>query len=69
MREMDILLQRFLERGYDAMSPDERIDFERLLDLPDQDILRWLLGEAHDLPADEGLAVVVRRIRQVVSGP
>jgi antitoxin CptB len=69
MREMDILLQRFLERGYDAMGPDERSHFERLLELPDQDILRWLLGEAHELPADEGLAVVVRRIRRVVDGP
>ena len=58
MREMDILLQRFLERGYDSMDDAERRAFERLLDLPDQDILAWLCDERDptDL-ADETLAV------------
>jgi antitoxin CptB len=69
MREMDILLQRFLERGYDTMSADERTDFERLLDLPDQDILAWLWGGEEELPGDEGLAAVVRLIRRAVARP
>ena len=66
---MDILLQRFLERGYDTMSADERTDFERLLDLPDQDILAWLWGGEEELPGDEGLAAVVRLIRRAVARP
>ena len=66
---MDILLQRFLERGYDTMSADERTDFERLLDLPDQDILAWLWGGEKELPGDEGLAAVVRLIRRAVARP
>ena len=64
---MDILLQRFLERGYDSMDEAERQAFERLLDLPDQDILAWLYDERDpaDL-ADETLAAVVGRIRRAV---
>ena len=69
MREMDILLQRFLERGYDAMDDAERRAFERLLDLPDQDILAWLCDEQDPANlADETLAAVVARIRHTVRG-
>ncbi len=66
---MDILLQRFLERGYDSMDDAERQAFERLLDLPDQDILAWLTDEREpaDL-ADETLAAVVGHIRRAVRG-
>ena len=42
MREMDILMTRFLERGYAQMDELGQQAFERLLDAPDQDILEWL---------------------------
>lgn len=67
MREMDILLARFLERGYDALDADGRADFDRLLDLPDQDLLLWLSGIG--LPDEAGLAQLVRQMRGVVVGP
>ena len=66
---MDILLGRFLEHGYDEMGEAERQAFERLLDLPDQDILGWLWGDDTALPEDPTLAAVVRRIRRVLSAP
>ena len=67
MREMDILLGRFVERGYDALDEPGREAFERLLDLPDQDILGWLWGNGE--PADPSLAAVVADIRRVMDGP
>jgi antitoxin CptB len=65
MREMDILLARFLERGYDALDADGRADFDRLLELSDQDLLRWLCGVG--LPDEAALAQLVRHMRSVVA--
>jgi antitoxin CptB len=67
MREMDILLGRFLERGYDSLDDPGREAFESLLDRPDQDILAWLSGTAE--PAEPCLALLVCRMRDVVHGP
>jgi antitoxin CptB len=67
MREMDILLARFLERGYDALDADDCADFERLLDQPDQDLLLWLSGGG--VPEETRLATLIARMRRVVVGP
>lgn len=67
MREMDILLGRFLERGYGALDAQECADFDRLLDLSDQDLLAWLSGSG--APGEARLASLVARIRCVVTGP
>lgn len=64
---MDILMTRFLERGYDSMSETQCRAFERLLDLPDQDILGWLWSDDAPLPEDPELADVVRLVRRVVA--
>jgi antitoxin CptB len=67
MREMDILLARFLERGYDTLDAEGRADFDRLLELSDQDLLLWLSGAG--LPDEAALAQLVQRMRRVVAGP
>jgi antitoxin CptB len=67
MREMDILLTRFLDRGYGDLDEAEQSAFERLLDLPDQDLLAWLSGKG--APDDVQLGALLERIRQVVEGP
>ncbi len=67
MREMDILMGRFLDRGYDGLDEAGRAAFERLLDLPDQDILQWLWSG--DDPADPQLADLMRQMRRVVHTP
>jgi antitoxin CptB len=64
MREMDILLERFVERGYEQLDVGGRDAFERLLDLPDQDILGWLWGT--ETPADPALAALIDHMRSVV---
>lgn len=44
MLELDILLDGFLQHGYAALDQEQRADFERLLALPDQELLEYLLG-------------------------
>ena len=43
-KEADIIFQRFAEAHLAGFSPGEADEFERILDLQDQDILSWVLG-------------------------
>ena len=61
MREMDLILERFLDAAGDGLDEDTRQGLERLLDQPDQDILDWIARRA--APPDAALAALVDRIR------
>ena len=65
MRELDLLLERFLAHGLDALTEVELDELERLLEQPDQDILAWLT--AASAPGDAGLdrilAIARARVR------
>lgn len=61
MLELDILLTDFLKRGYGALDERQRADFERLLALPDQELLEYLLGTKQAMDGD--LAHVIACIR------
>ena len=67
MREMDILMTRFLERGYSQMDNAGQQAFDRLLDAPDQDILEWICNDT--LPDDPELAQLIVRMRPIVNTP
>jgi antitoxin CptB len=61
MRELDVLLVRWLDgpgRGAGAALLD---DFTRLLELPDPELAGYLLRD--DTPADPGLAALAAAIR------
>ena len=61
MKELDLLLERFLARAFDELN-DEQLDLlERLLESPDQDLLDCLSGAAE--PGDESLAEFGRWVR------
>lgn len=63
MRELDLLLLRYLESEYPTASPDAQRGFERLLELSDPELLSYLLhGER---PADQELAHVIERVRNL----
>ncbi len=62
MLELDILLTDFLQRGYGALDERQRADFERLLALPDQELLEYLLGTKQSM--DGELAHVIACIRR-----
>jgi antitoxin CptB len=51
MRELDVLLGGFAEARLAGLSAGETDEFERLMELPDRDVLAWLMGEG---PAPEG---------------
>ncbi len=45
MKELDVLLERFLEARYDAASESQQRAFVALLDMEDPDIYACLLGQ------------------------
>ncbi len=61
LRELDILLARFLESQPEALGERELEAFEALLDQPPLDLLGWLTGQGE--PDDPELAALCARIR------
>ena len=60
MKELDLILQSWLERRYAAASADERTLFAQFLELPDPEIAGYLLGRA--TPRDPALAALVEQL-------
>lgn len=58
-----MLLERFLEGGYDDLPPDQQAVFERLLDESDPDLYAWITGQA--LPAEPAYIDLVRRLQEL----
>lgn len=55
MREMDILMGGFVEARLATLGDDELAELEALLDMPDDEVFRWLSGAQpppaeHDTP-------------------
>ena len=45
LREMDLIMGRFADAALAALSEDELDEFERLIEVPDRDLLAWITGE------------------------
>jgi antitoxin CptB len=63
MKELDLVLLRYLEQDYPQASPADRDAFARILELQDPDLFGYLVGR--DSPAEASLRHVVARIRRV----
>jgi antitoxin CptB len=61
MRELDQLLERWLERAWRQSPTAQRKVFLRLLDSEDDRLWRWFLG--HEAPADVEIATLLDQIR------
>ena len=61
MRELDQLLERWLEREWRQSPTAQREVFLQLLDTEDDKLWRWFLG--HEVAADVEVAALVERIR------
>ena len=60
MRELDVLLMRYMKRDFDTADVTERSAFETLLSLPDPEILDLLTGRC--TAQDSRLQHVVERL-------
>ncbi len=45
MREMDLIMGRFADAEIAAMAEGDLDEFERLIEVPDRDLLGWITGE------------------------
>jgi antitoxin CptB len=61
MKELDLLLSRWLQSQFDQASQGRRAQFEALLELPDPQLARYLL--AGERPEGAELAALVDSIR------
>ncbi len=61
MRELDLLLEKFLTTGLQSLEDDDLGRVEKLLAQPDQDILAWLTGEPQ--PDDPEIRRIVEMLR------
>ncbi len=57
MKELDLVLVRWLEHRYGDSTPELRSAFERLLEAQDPELVSWLFRR--DRPADPDLAAIV----------
>lgn len=60
LREMDLVLGRYADANLLAMSESELDAFERLLDVPDPQLLAWITGAE---PPPDFDATLVARLR------
>lgn len=66
MRELDVLLVRWLDRCWDVCAADQRLAFCALLECEDDQLWDWLLGRS--LPERSDLRSIVHEIRSVPTG-
>jgi succinate dehydrogenase flavin-adding protein (antitoxin of CptAB toxin-antitoxin module) len=57
MKELDVLLARWLEVGWPRADDSGRRSFEWLLEQPDPDLADWLIGGVR--PADAACAALI----------
>ncbi len=60
MKELDLLLLRYLRKHDGRANSDERATFVELLELPDPDLARYLI--AGDVPSDPRQAALCRAV-------
>ena len=59
IKEMDLILGGFVTRNLDGFSEAEIADLERIMDIPDQDMLSWATKQA-DVPAEYASPLLAR---------
>ena len=63
MRELDQLFERYLDREWRQAPAPEHAVFLRLLEIEDDKLWHWFMG--NDAPTDADLAALVARIRSL----
>jgi antitoxin CptB len=63
MRELDVMLTRYLDRVWASASSTERDAFVQLVELQDPDLFGYLVGRT--VPAEETQRALIARIRSL----
>lgn len=63
VRELDVLLTRFLDQEFAGLAQNERLDFVRFLETQDPVIMDWLFGK--QVCQDEGLSKIVAKLQSL----
>ncbi|MCF6324534.1 MAG: succinate dehydrogenase assembly factor 2 [Gammaproteobacteria bacterium] len=63
MLELDLFLREFLEKGYGRLTSDEKLTFDRMLAIGDQQLLEHLMGR--EPPDDKDIADVINKVRAI----
>ena len=63
MRELDVVLTRYLDRAFAHASPRERRAFAQLLEMQDPELFAYLVGRAE--PEGEGQREVIACVRRL----
>ena len=61
LRELDLILQKFLAQHYADLSLEDKQLFNEFLDQSDDDLLSWLMGRSQ--PSNTAMARLVAQIR------
>ena len=61
MRELDAVLRSFVDSGLATLDDNDLGRFERILELPDPELLAYLTGRS--VPVDLDIARLIERVR------
>ena len=61
MKELDVLLERFVRRGLDSLNESELETLEALLEEQDPDLFYWLTGR--EMPPEGPYVALIERMR------
>lgn len=64
MLELDLILNEFMDKGYDELNNGQKNVFKQILDYPDQLLFDLLLDQMKS--SDREVASLVTRIRQTI---
>jgi antitoxin CptB len=62
MLELDLILQPFVESNYDSLSEQDKLRFEVLLEIEDQQLFMWLMKR--EQPVDPEMQRIVTIIHE-----
>ena len=64
-REMDLLMGRFADARLAGMSDAELDEFEQLIEVPDYELFRWIMGDSEPHPdCDTGVFARLKAFHQ-----
>ena len=63
IKEMDLILERFLDQCYPSLSAQQRLAFDQILNETDLDIMDWILERS--VPENEDYMVLIHLFRQL----